>query len=77
MSAKRDLDAAHLVIGPVLEIAYRQHLEERVGLDEFLAGGPTGRVGGGHDGCGVGMFGAGQQGHGAGRSGEIGQIERT
>ena len=49
------LDATHLVIGPVLEIAHRQYLQEWISPDEFLTGGPPRHVSGGHEGGGVGM----------------------
>jgi hypothetical protein len=52
----RELDAAHFVIGPVLEIADCQHLQERIGADKFVAGGPTSDVSGGHKGGSVGLF---------------------
>jgi hypothetical protein len=54
--ARRELDAAHFVIGPVLEIADGQHPQEWIGADKFFARGPTSHVSGGHKGGGVSIF---------------------
>ena len=54
--SRGELDATHPMIGPILEIAHRQCLEEWIRPDQLLAGGPTCHVSGGYNGGGVGIF---------------------
>lgn len=49
-----------LAIGPPLDIADREPLEKRIGVDQLFACGPTGCVSGGHKGRSIGIFCAGQ-----------------
>ena len=49
LRTRRELVAAHFLISPILEIADCQDLQEWIGPDKLVAGGPTSDVSGGHE----------------------------